>query len=98
MKINNNYAKFLQSLKKTENKNKNIKENTEQETKKTSKKSVEINFSKEARELSKLSEKDTHSKRIDSIKAAIENNQYEIDSKEIARGITQAIKNQKGTE
>lgn len=96
MKINNNYAKFMQSLKKTENKNKNVRKEPKQEIRKTNKKSVEIKFSKEARELSKLSEEDSNNERIEAIKTAINNDQYEIDPKGIVKGITQAIKSQKG--
>lgn len=96
MKINNNYAKILQNLKKTENKNKTTKKNNEPRLNKSNNKSVEINISKEARELAELSGKEAHQERIDNIKMAIETNQYEIDPKGIAAGMTQAIKNQKG--
>lgn len=98
MKINNDYAKFLQTLKKTENKTKSKTTNKDNEPKvhQSANNSVEINISKEARELAELSGKEAHQERIENIKMAIEKSQYEIDPKGIAEGISRTIMNQKG--
>lgn len=97
MKINNNqYNKFIQSLQQTKAKAVSTKKETV--TSGPSRKSVEINFSEEAKKLSEISEKDTHSQRVEDIKNAIQNNTYEIDTAGITKGIVDALKQQKGIE
>lgn len=97
MKINNNqYNKFIQSLQQT--KTKAASTNKEAKTNGPSRKSVEINFSDEAKKLSEISEKETHSQRVEDIKSAIQNNTYEVDTVGITKGIVEAIKHQKGIE
>lgn len=87
---------MIQSLQQTRTKATPKKE--EVKTNGPSRKSVEINFSDEAKKLSKLSETDAHTQRVEDIKSAIQNNTYEIDPKGIAKGIVEAIKHQKGIE
>lgn len=96
MKINNNYTNFLQSLKQTQNKISAKKEETK--TNGTNKKSVEINFSEEAKRLSKISENEGHTQKVEEIKNAIQNKTYEVDPKAIANSMIDTIKNQRGIE
>lgn len=96
MKINNNYSNFLQSLKQTQNKVAASKD--EKKVNGTSKKSVEINFSEEAKRLSKISEKEGHTQKVEEIKNAIQNKTYEVDPKAITNSMIDTIKNQRGIE
>lgn len=96
MKINNNYTNFLRSLKQTKNQVASNKE--EKKTNGTSKKSVEINFSEEAKRLSEISENEGHTQKIEEIKSAIKNNTYEVDPKVIAKSMIDTIKDQRGIE
>lgn len=96
MKINNNYNKMIQSLQQTRTKVAAQKEETKASI--PSRKSVEINFSEEAKKLSEISEKKSHAQKVEDIKQAIQNNAYEIDPKGITKGIVDAIKYQKGIE
>lgn len=87
---------MIQSLQQTRTKTAAKKE--EIKTNGPSRKSVEINFSEEAKKLSKLSETDAHTQRVEDIKNAIQSNTYELDPKGITKGIVEAIKHQKGIE
>lgn len=89
---------MIQSLQQTRTKVAAKKEETETKASSPSRKSVEINFSEEAKKLSEISEKDSHIQRVEDIKRAIQNNTYEIDPKGITKGIVDAIKHQKGIE
>lgn len=96
MKINNNYTNFLRSLQKTQSKLNTKTEETKVNG--TAKKSVEINFSEEAKKLSELSKNEAHTERVDQIKKAIAEDSYEIEPEAIAKGILDTIKGQKGIE
>lgn len=97
MKINNNnYNNFLRSLKQTQNKMSSQKD--ENKTMGNTRKSVEINFSEEAKRLSELSNHNSYTQRVEEIKNLIQNKTYEVDPKAIADGMIEAINNQRGIE
>lgn len=96
MKINNNYTNFLQSLKQTQSKVAANKD--DKKVNGTSKKSVEISFSEEAKRLSKISENEGHTKKVEDIKNAIKNKTYEVDPEVITNSMINTIKNQRGIE
>lgn len=96
MKINNNYTNFLRSLKQTQSKVTARKE--EKKINGTSKKSVEISFSEEAKRLSKISENEGHTQKVEEIKSAIQNKTYEVDPEAITNSMINTIKNQRGIE
>lgn len=96
MKIGNNYHKYLQTINQTQ---KHINANKAEETKHVKKdKAVEVNISEEAKKLSELSSQEAHAKRIEEIKSAIQKGTYEVNPREIAKGIIDTIAGQKGTE
>lgn len=96
MKIENNYNKFLQSIKNTQN-NKGTRK-TEEKLDQVKAKSVEVNISDEAKKLSEASLKETQTERVEEIKAAIQNDTYEVNPEVIADGMLREISNQKGTD
>lgn len=83
-------------MKQTQNKKGTRK--TEEKLERVKAKSVEVNISDEAKKLSEASQNKAHIERVEDIKAAIQNDTYEVNPKEIADGMLRAIANQKGTD
>jgi len=96
MKIENNYHKALQSVKQAQNKKGTSKSKEKLEQVKA--KSVEVSISDEAKKLSEASQKEGQTERVEDIKAAIQNDTYEVSPEVIADGILREIGNQKGTD
>lgn len=96
MKIDNNYNKYLQNIKQTNNK---VDSNKEKQTvAQKPEKNVEITISEEAKKLSEITQQEVYSERVQEIKLAIQNGNYEIKPKEISESIMREIQVQKGSE
>lgn len=92
MKIDKNYANYLNSVKQTKSEHSNEAKKTEQSTKKQA--NVEVNISKEAQALLDADQV-TFSEKVQSIKAAIQNGEYEVDASKISAELVRTIQTQK---
>lgn len=90
MKINN-YTNMMTSL----NKRSETKKNATSDFKKTATEAVQVNISKEAQALLNA-DKTEFSERVNAIKHAIQNGEYEVDPSKISDGILHSINAQKG--
>lgn len=91
MKINK-YNNVVSSI----NNTKQSKKDVEKEVSKPgSKEAVQVNISKEAQALLDA-DKAAFSKRVDSIKQAIQNGEYQVDPDKISEGLVKALQEQKG--
>lgn len=96
MKIENAYNKYLQNIQQTKQQATTKKENQSIEQK--LERNVEISISEEAKKLSKVTQQEVYSERVQEIKMAIKNGTYEVKPKEISESIMRTIKAQKGSE
>lgn len=94
MKIENGYNKFLQSIQHSQKQQPSKKVQQQAET--TREEKVQVTISEEAKRLSETSQKSEHSQRVEDIKAAIQNNTYEVSPEEISKGLMRSIQQQKG--
>ncbi|WP_423189128.1 flagellar biosynthesis anti-sigma factor FlgM [Alkalibacterium sp. f15] len=91
MKINK-YSNVVSSV----NNIKQSKKDVDKEVSKTgSKEAVQVNISKEAQALMDA-DKVAFSERVDSIKQAIQNGDYQVDPDKISEGLVKALQEQKG--
>ncbi|GEK88800.1 flagellar biosynthesis anti-sigma factor FlgM [Alkalibacterium putridalgicola] len=91
MKINK-YTNVVSSI----NNTKHSKKDVEQEVSKSgSKEAVQVNISKEAQALLDA-DKAAFSERVDAIKQAIQNGEYQVDPDKISEGLVKILQDQKG--
>lgn len=91
MKINK-YTNVVSSI----NNSKPSKKDVAQEVSKSgSKEAVQVNISKEAQALLDA-DKAFFSERVDAIKQAIQNGEYQVDPDKISEGLVKALQDQKG--
>lgn len=96
MKIENNYNRVLQSIKQAQNQKGTSK--AEEKLEQVKAKAVEVSISDEAKKLSEASLKESQTNRVEEIKAAIQNDSYEVNPETIAEGMIRTIGHQKGTD
>lgn len=97
MKIENNYNKYLQSIKQTNN-NRTASKTDKQAIEPKQEKHVEITISEEAKKLSEVTQQEVYSERVQEVKLAIQNGTFEVKPKEISESIMREINAQKGSE
>lgn len=91
MKINK-YNNVVSSINNTKQVNKDVEKEV---NKSGSKEAVQVNISKEAQALLDA-DKAAFSERVDSIKQAIQNGEYQVDPDKISEGLVKALQDQKG--
>lgn len=96
MKIESSTNKYIQNIQNTK-KQVDKKSNNKQVGMPVDR-NVEVTISEEAKRLSEVSLSEVRSKRVEDIKAAIQNGTYEIKPEEITKGIMREIHRQKGIE
>lgn len=96
MKIENNTNNYIQNIQNAKKQAANKSNNKQVEM--PVDRNVEVTISEEAKRLSEVSLNEVRSKRVEDIKAAIQNGTYEINPKEITKGIMREINRQKGIE
>lgn len=92
MKINNQHKSYLNSVNQTKS-GQSIKQTKSEETPKNQS-PVQVNISKEAQALHDA-DKTVFSERVESIKAAIQNGDYEVDASKISSELVRTIQSQK---
>lgn len=90
MKINK-YNSVVTNLNQTKQINKEVEKEA---VKPAAKENVQVSISKEAQALLDA-DKATFSKRVDSIKSAIQNGEYEVDASKISQGLVKKLQEQK---
>ena len=96
MKIENSTNKYIQNIQNA--KTQVAKKSNNKQVEMPVDRNVEVTISEEAKRLSEVSLSEVRSKRVEDIKAAIQNGTYEINPKEITKGIMREINRQKGIE
>ena len=90
MKINK-YNSIVSNLNQTKQAAKEVEKET---AKPAAKENVQVSISKEAQALLDA-DKATFSARVDSIKSAIQNGEYEVDASKISQGLVKKLQEQK---
>ncbi len=93
MKINNQHKNYVNAVNQT--KSGQSTKQTKAEGTAKSQSHVEVNISKEAQALHDA-DKTAFSEKVQSIKAAIQNGEYEVDASKISSELVRTIQSQKG--